>query len=64
MTNSKSNRGNYRKGGLIMLPFVAIGLITAYLLNAPIQALLSISIFGFGCSLILIIIGDRRKIKS
>jgi hypothetical protein len=47
-----------------MLPFVAIGLIIAYLLHAPVQALKSISIFGFGCSLVLIITGDRRKNKN
>lgn len=55
------HRGSYRRGGLFMLPFIVIGLLIAYLLNAPREALLSIGVFGLGTSLILILIGNRNK---
>lgn len=52
---------NYRKGGLIMLPFVTIGLVTALLANAPWIALCSIALFGYVTSSILILLGKRTK---
>ena len=54
-------KANYRRGGLFMLPGVAIGFTVATLLSAPIPALLSIGFFGFGTAAILILLGDRRK---
>ena len=66
-TNIYSNRRklfvkvNFRRGGLFMLPFVAIALILAFVLSAPVPALLSIGICGFGIAIVLILLGDRRS---
>jgi len=54
-------KANYRRGGLFLLPGIAIGFIVAILLSAPIPALLSIGVFGFGTAIILILLGDKRK---
>lgn len=48
---------NYRRGGLIMLPFVCIGLVAALVSGAPLPALLSIGFWGFIPAFILIGIG-------
>jgi len=58
---NNKNQGNYRRGGLFMLPFVLIALIGAYFFNAPNEALLSIGIFGLGGSFLLIIIGKKKN---
>jgi hypothetical protein len=54
-------KANYRRGGLFMLPAVSLAIILAVTLQAPITALLSIGIFGFGTSLVLILLGNRTK---
>ncbi len=61
MEKIKKNSGNYRRAGLIMTPFVLLGLLIAYLANAPTLALTSIGVFGLGCALILIILGNRGE---
>ena len=63
MKKQKKNQVNYRLGGLYMLPFVVIALISAYLLNAPNTALLSISLFGLGGSLVLLVLG-KKQVKN
>ncbi|MDL2310405.1 helix-turn-helix domain-containing protein [Peptostreptococcaceae bacterium OttesenSCG-928-C18] len=50
---------NYRRGGLIMLPFVTIGIIIALIVNAPWIARCSIALFGYITSIILILLGKR-----
>ena len=54
-------KSNYRRGGLFMFPFVVLAIVFALIANAPIPALLSIGGFGFGASIILILLGDRRE---
>jgi hypothetical protein len=53
-------KANYRRGGLFMLPFVAAAIVLAIMLKAPMPALLSIGIFGFVASIVLILLGDKR----
>jgi len=53
-------QSNFRRGGLFMLPFIAIAIVFAIIVNAPIPALLSIGAFGFGTSIVLLVLGDRR----
>jgi DNA-binding XRE family transcriptional regulator len=50
---------NYRKGGIIMLPFVTIGMIIAVLLKAPWMALCSIAFFGYVTAIVLILLGKK-----
>lgn len=52
---------HYRKGGLIMLPFVTLGLILALLLHAPWMALCAIAAFGYIPALVLILLGKRTQ---
>jgi hypothetical protein len=54
-------KANYRRGGLFMLPAVVCAIILAVILEAPVPALLSIGVFGFGTSIILILLGNRTK---
>jgi len=58
------SKANYRRGGLFMLPFVVIALIIAIYVSAPTAALISIGAFGVGTSIILILVGDRRRQDS
>ena len=58
------NKGNYRRGGLFMSPFVLLGLLIAYYAHAPTVALISIAISGFGCALVLILLGNRETNKT
>ena len=55
---------NFRKGGLFMLPFVALAIVFAIIVNAPVPALLSIGAFGFGTAIILILLGDKSKTQD
>ena len=55
---------NFRRGGLFVLPAVVLAIILAVIVNAPIPALISIGAFGFGATLILLLLGDRRITKS
>ena len=55
---------NFRRGGLFMLPAVVLTIIIAFIVNAPIPALISIGAFGFGTALILVLLGDRRITKT
>ena len=55
---------NFRRGGLFVLPSVVLAIIIAFIVNAPIPALISIGAFGFGAALILVLLGDRRITKS
>lgn len=57
-------RSNYRKGGLFLLPSVVVAIIIAILMDAPISALISIGIFGFVGSIVLILLGDRRRVMT
>ena len=50
---------NFRRGGLCMLPAVILAIIIAFVLNAPISALISIGVFGFVTALVLILLGNR-----
>lgn len=52
---------NYRKGGIIMLPFVTIGMIIALIANATWTAILSIALFGYVTAIILILLGKRTR---
>jgi len=54
-------KSNYRKGGFFTLPSSVIAIIIAVIAGAPVPALLSIGSFGFGVSIILILLGDRSK---
>jgi len=55
---------NFRRGGLCMLPAVTLAIIIAFVLNAPISALISIGVFGFVTALVLILLGNRGISKS
>jgi len=55
------NKANYRRGGLFMIPFIVIAMVIAIISGAPPSALISISIFGFGTALVLILVGDRSE---
>ena len=44
-----------------MLPFVVAAIAIAINAGAPVPALLSIGAFGFGASIIMILLGDRRS---
>ena len=54
---------NYRRGGIVMLPFVVLGLLIAWFTDAPIPAMLSIALFGGATAIILIVLGKRSKQK-
>lgn len=59
--NTKTTAINYRKGGLIMLPFVTVGILIAWVTQAPWMALCSIAFFGYGASGVLILFGKRVR---
>lgn len=54
---------NYRRGGIVMLPFVTAGILIAALANAPWAALVSIAVAGYAAAIVLIVIGKRPKAK-
>jgi len=54
----------YRKGGIIMLPFVSIGMLIAFIANAPWMAILSIALFGYVPAIVFILLGKRTKIPK
>ncbi|MDQ2086874.1 hypothetical protein RBH29_10595 [Herbivorax sp. ANBcel31] len=56
-------KGNYRRGGIFMIPGVVLGITIAYLAGDKGIGMTSIALFGFVTSAILIIIGDRRNKK-
>ena len=53
---------NFRRGGLFLLPSVLLAIVIAIIVNAPTSALISISAFGFVTAIILILLGDKRKV--
>ena len=55
---------HYRKGGIIMLPFVSIGMLIAFIANAPWMAILSIALFGYVPAIVFILLGKRTKIPK
>jgi len=55
---------HYRKGGIIMLPFVSIGMLIAFIANAPWMAILSIALFGYVPATVFILLGKRAKIPK
>lgn len=57
-------KGNYRRGGLFMLPFVSLGIILAYLFGDTGLAMGSIALAGYGMALILILMGNRSVSKE
>lgn len=58
----KYQKGNYRRGGLFMIPGITLGILLAYLFGDTGIAMISIGTVGYGTSLILIfLIGDRSK---
>lgn len=52
---------NYGKGGRMMLPFITMGIIIALVVDAPLMAICSIALFGYGAAIILILMGKRIK---
>ncbi len=60
----KFQKGNYRRGGLFMLPGVILGILLAYLLGDKGYAMVSITLFGFGTSAVLILLGNRSEVKG
>ena len=60
----RTMKANFRRGGLFMLPAVILAIIIAFVVDAPISALISIGVFGFVTALILILLGDRKITKS
>ncbi|MCL2362642.1 MAG: hypothetical protein FWC73_12625 [Defluviitaleaceae bacterium] len=54
---------NFRRGGLFLLPAVVLAVIIAGLFNAPVAAFVSIIIFGFVTAIVLILLGDNRKVS-
>lgn len=52
---------NYKRGGVIMLPFVTIGIIIALIIGAPWMAICSIALFGYVPAFILILLGKQTK---
>ncbi|KAB3530934.1 hypothetical protein F8154_13525 [Alkaliphilus pronyensis] len=64
MEDNRTLNVNYRKAGIIMTPFVLIGLTLAYFLGAPSSALATIAFCGLGCALILIMLGNRVKVQK
>ncbi|GHV32405.1 hypothetical protein FACS18949_03200 [Clostridia bacterium] len=57
-------KANFRRGGLFMLPAIVLAIIIAVVFRAPVPALLSIGIVGFGTAIILIVLGDRTKSQT
>jgi hypothetical protein len=57
----KYQKGNYRRGGLFMIPGITLGILVAYLFGDTGRAMLSIGIVGYGTALALILIGDKSK---
>jgi hypothetical protein len=57
----KYEKGNYRRGGVFMLPGITLGILIAYLLGDNGYAMSSITVFGYGTALILFLIGDRSN---
>lgn len=54
---------DYRKGGLIMPPFVTVGILVAWVSQAPWVALCSIAFFGYVASVVLILLGKRVRVN-
>ncbi len=52
---------NYGRGGSMMLPFITMGIIIALVVDAPLMAICSIALFGYGATIILILMGKRIK---
>jgi hypothetical protein len=57
----KFEKGNYRRGGLFMLPGITIGIILAYLFGDKGPAMLAIGITGYGATTALILAGNKSK---
>jgi hypothetical protein len=56
MTHQK---GNYRRGGLVLFAASLLALLMAFTLKAPTVALASIALFGLGGAALLILAGNR-----
>ncbi len=56
MTHQK---GNYRRGGLVLFVASLLALLMAFTLKAPTVALASIALFGLGGAALLILAGNR-----
>ncbi|MCL2383465.1 MAG: hypothetical protein FWC79_04875 [Oscillospiraceae bacterium] len=50
---------NYRKGGFFVIPATTIALVIAYFMEAPLGALWSIGICGYGVSILLFLLGNK-----
>lgn len=61
MSFIKFQKGNYRRGGLFMLPGVTLGILLAYLFGDTGIAMITIGVVGYTTALILILIGDKRN---
>lgn len=59
----KTTTTDYRKGGIIMLPFVTAGILIAWVFQAPWMALCSIAFFGYVASIVLILLGKRVRVN-
>ncbi|HEY9060913.1 MAG TPA: hypothetical protein VIO64_10500 [Pseudobacteroides sp.] len=57
----KYQKGNYRRGGLFMIPGITLGILAAYLFGDTGIAMFSIGIVGYGTALALILIGDKSN---
>lgn len=52
---------NYRRGGMFMLPSVTIGIIIAFIAQAPWMAIFSIAFCGYVTAIALILLGKRHS---
>ena len=57
----KYEKRNYRRGGMFMIPGITLGILLAYLFGDTGRAMISISVFGYGTALILLLIGDKSN---
>jgi len=53
------NIRDYRLGGFFTIPATTVALIIAYFVGAPMAAMLSIGICGYGVSLLLLLLGKK-----
>jgi hypothetical protein len=57
----KYEKGNYRRGGMFMIPGITLGILLAYLFGDTGRSMISIGVIGYGAALILFLIGDKSK---
>lgn len=57
-------KGNYRRGGLFILPGITFGIILSYLFGDKGPVKLAIGITGYSTAITLILAGNKSKFKK